>query len=81
MFKPHGAVLHGFVLLKRKPLLRKWEDDADRWKIPWDGEEGSEEGNWMSDKLLCLISIIVQSVHNYGYQKLYKIYRGQRECF
>lgn len=38
MFKSHCAVLHGFVLPKRKPLLWREEDDADKSKTPQDGE-------------------------------------------
>lgn len=39
MFKSHCAILHGFVLLKRLPLVQG-EDDANKWKTPWDGERG-----------------------------------------
>lgn len=63
MFKSHCAILHGFVLLKRKPLLCKWEDDADKWKTPWDGEVSTEkegEIGWVTHyhwNARCLISI------------------------
>lgn len=34
-------------------LFVQGEDDANKWKTPWDGERGERgESNWMSDTLL-----------------------------